>query len=90
MRALFEHLANRVAGALRAERADGRPASRTLVLSGGVAANRFLRHVVRAYLAARGFADVELTAPPLEFCTDNAAMIAWAGLEMFEGAWRMC
>jgi N6-L-threonylcarbamoyladenine synthase len=87
MRAVFEHLANRIAVALRLERDAGRAPSRTLVLSGGVAANRFLRHVVRAYLAARGFPAVGLLAPPLELCTDNAAMIAWTGLEMFEAGW---
>jgi len=87
MRALFEHLANRIAVVLRAERTSGRAASRTLVLSGGVAANRFLRHVVREYLDARGFPGVGLLAPPPSFCTDNAAMIAWAGLEMFEAGW---
>lgn len=87
MRAVFEHMANRIAVVLRSELTSGREPSRTVVLSGGVAANRFLRHVVRAYLAARGFPDVELLAPPMELCTDNAAMIAWAGLEMFEAGW---
>ena len=87
MSAVFEHLANRIAVVLRSERASGRAPSRTLVLSGGVAANRFLRHVVRVYLTARGFPDVDLLAPPPELCTDNAAMIAWAGLEMFEAGW---
>ncbi|KAF2132011.1 hypothetical protein P153DRAFT_382904 [Dothidotthia symphoricarpi CBS 119687] len=33
---------------------------------------------------SRGCADVQLYFPPPEFCTDNAAMIGWAGLEMFE------
>jgi len=26
---------------------------------------------------------LELVAPPIKLCTDNAAMIAWAGLERF-------
>ena len=35
-------------------------------------------------LCARGYPDVELHFPPPKFCTDNAAMIGWAGLEMYE------
>ncbi|KAK0669402.1 putative glycoprotease [Cercophora samala] len=56
----------------------------TLVLSGGVASNKFLRHVLRSVLDRRGWPDVRLAAPPVSLCTDNAAMIAWAGMEMFE------
>ncbi|KAI1503662.1 hypothetical protein F5X99DRAFT_374096 [Biscogniauxia marginata] len=61
---------------------------RTLVLAGGVASNRFLRHVVRAMLDARGHACVRLECPPPALCTDNAAMVAWAGVEMYEAGWR--
>ncbi|KAK4195182.1 putative glycoprotease [Triangularia verruculosa] len=56
----------------------------TLVLSGGVAANKFLRHVLRTILDRRGWPDIQLAAPPVSLCTDNAAMIAWAGMEMWE------
>jgi N6-L-threonylcarbamoyladenine synthase len=34
-------------------------------------------------LRARGFGDMRLVFPPPKWCTDNAAMIAWAGIEMF-------
>ncbi|KAK0730495.1 glycoprotease family-domain-containing protein [Lasiosphaeris hirsuta] len=61
---------------------------RTLVVSGGVASNRYLRHVLRRVLDVRGFEDVEVVAPPPALCTDNAAMIAWAGVEMWEAGWR--
>ncbi len=50
----------------------------TLVVAGGVAANAALRQRLAALAAASGMAFV---APPLALCTDNAAMIAWAGLE---------
>ncbi|KAF2837834.1 hypothetical protein M501DRAFT_1017604 [Patellaria atrata CBS 101060] len=60
----------------------------TLVVSGGVAANKFLRYVLRAFLDARCYDDIELVFPPLELCTDNAAMIAWAGVEMWEAGYR--
>lgn len=60
----------------------------TLVVSGGVASNMFLRHLLRRTLDFRGFSDVDLVFPPVEFCTDNAAMIGWAGLEMYEAGIR--
>lgn len=57
----------------------------TLVLSGGVAANSFLRHLLKSYLSNEGLLQLELICPPPKLCTDNAAMIAWAGLEIWEG-----
>jgi len=54
---------------------DGPP---TLVVAGGVAANAFLRERLAA-LAEREHA--RMIAPPQRLCTDNAAMIAWAGIE---------
>ncbi|MCX5514134.1 tRNA (adenosine(37)-N6)-threonylcarbamoyltransferase complex transferase subunit TsaD [Kaistia algarum] len=50
----------------------------TLVVAGGVAANRALRQRLDVELTARGF---RFLAPPMELCTDNGAMIAWAGAE---------
>ena len=52
----------------------------TLLLAGGVAANRPLRDTLKAEAESRG---VALFVPPLKYCTDNAAMIARAGLERF-------
>ncbi len=52
----------------------------TVGVSGGVAANRFLRE----QLTARAQADnLDLIIPRLAYCTDNAAMIAAAGVERF-------
>jgi N6-L-threonylcarbamoyladenine synthase len=48
------------------------------VVAGGVAANRTVRARLEATAAARGFS---FDAPPLAYCTDNAAMIALAGAE---------
>ena len=50
----------------------------TLVMSGGVAANTALRTALTA-LAERS--SMACIAPPLALCTDNAVMIAWAGIE---------
>jgi N6-L-threonylcarbamoyladenine synthase len=48
------------------------------VVAGGVAANQAVRARLEATAQARGFT---FTAPPLAYCTDNAAMIALAGAE---------
>jgi N6-L-threonylcarbamoyladenine synthase len=50
----------------------------TLVVAGGVAANAYLRTRLEALAVAHG---MRLVAPPVKLCTDNGAMIAWAGLE---------
>ncbi len=50
----------------------------TLLLAGGVAANRALRERLEKDCSRRNFT---LYAPPLKYCTDNAAMIARAGHE---------
>ena len=52
-----------------------------LVVAGGVAANRAIRAALEALAGEHRLAFV---APPLELCTDNAAMIAWAGIERLE------
>jgi N6-L-threonylcarbamoyladenine synthase len=49
-----------------------------LVAAGGVAANGPIRETLQALAAERGYA---FQAPPLKWCTDNAAMIALAGAE---------
>jgi len=49
-----------------------------LVVAGGVAANKALRHSLDRLCAAH---DFRFVAPPAALCTDNAAMIAWAGAE---------
>ena len=49
-----------------------------LVVAGGVAANRTIRQTLEALCGTHGFRFI---APPLILCTDNAAMIAWAGIE---------
>jgi N6-L-threonylcarbamoyladenine synthase len=49
-----------------------------LVVAGGVAANARVRQSLEAIAARRG---LRFVAPPVALCTDNAAMIAWAGIE---------
>ncbi len=54
------------------------PQSPVFAVAGGVAANQSLR---AGLLAAAEDAGAAFNAPPLALCTDNAAMIAWAGIE---------
>lgn len=75
--AVAECLADRCARAIERFRGDF-PAAKTLVIGGGVASNGFIRARLEASTEALGF---HLAAPPARLCTDNGAMIAWAGLE---------
>ena len=70
--AVADVLADRVRHALRMM-----PEATALVVAGGVAANG----AVRAALAGEAMrAGLPLLAPPIRLCTDNAVMVAWAGL----------
>jgi N6-L-threonylcarbamoyladenine synthase len=77
--AVAETLADRLRKAVQMFReACPDSANPTLVVAGGVAANRQLRSVLDKACAAEGFM---LVVPPIDLCTDNAAIIAWAGAE---------
>src|SRR5271154_258382 len=50
----------------------------TLVVAGGVAANGAIRRALTRFCGESG---LRLVVPPIPLCTDNGAMIAWAGIE---------
>jgi len=75
--AIGDSLVDRTRNAIRRFR-ERWPAGSALVVAGGVAANRALRRRLDELAAESGLAFV---APPAALCTDNAAMVAWAGLE---------
>jgi N6-L-threonylcarbamoyladenine synthase len=77
--ALVDATLDRVRRAVRQFRQDW-PTGTALVVAGGVAANAPLRAGLQTVAAAH---DLAFVAPPLKWCTDNAAMIAWAGGERF-------
>lgn len=49
-----------------------------IVLAGGVASNQYLRQKLNSFAKSK---NINLCTPPTLLCTDNAAMIAWAGVE---------
>ncbi len=69
---IASHLSDRVAKALDTVQV------KALVAAGGVAANGAVRESLQKIAAAHG---LPFMAPPAALCTDNGAMIAWAGLE---------
>lgn len=75
--ALTEALLDRTAHAMAAFQLQ-HPTARALVVAGGVAANGHIRARLEALCHAHAF---RLVVPPPGLCTDNAAMIAWAGIE---------
>jgi N6-L-threonylcarbamoyladenine synthase len=76
-RAAMDCIADRLAVAL-----DRMGEITALVVAGGVAANKEIRGLLEGIAASR---ELRFAAPPLALCTDNAAMIAWAGMERFHG-----
>jgi N6-L-threonylcarbamoyladenine synthase len=75
--AIVDVAVDRSRAALRVFReAYGHPDA--FVAAGGVAANGGIRRALGRFCAEAG---IRLVTPPLNLCTDNGAMIAWAGLE---------
>ena len=54
------------------------PEANAVIIAGGVAANILLRERLAGVTEAR---RKKLIAPPQRLCTDNAVMVAWAGIE---------
>ena len=76
-RAVIDILVDRTQGAMAMFR-EHFPGANTLVVAGGVAANQAIGAGLARLCAQEDFA---LRIPPPRLCTDNAAMIAWAGVE---------
>lgn len=69
----------------KTRRAAAMSNGRTLAVAGGVASNKTLRAALEKVADETGLA---FTAPPLKYCTDNAAMIGWAALEQYNDGAR--
>lgn len=75
-------ITDRLANAIEAFKLS-HPEAKTLIVAGGVAANKYLNGRIKQLTDRYGF---NLAYPPMKLCTDNGAMIAWAGIErMKEG-----
>ncbi|MCL2537978.1 MAG: tRNA (adenosine(37)-N6)-threonylcarbamoyltransferase complex transferase subunit TsaD [Alphaproteobacteria bacterium] len=77
--AVVDVVINRMKNALRDERVIA-AAPKTLVVAGGVAKNLAIRTCLEQMATDNG---MQYAAPPLNLCTDNGAMIAWAGIENY-------
>ncbi len=75
--AVVDTIEDRLRVALGMYRQRGKTA-KALVLAGGVAANGAIRSTLSRFAQQSG---LPMVAPPLRLCTDNGAMIAWAGIE---------
>ncbi|MFK8039915.1 MAG: tRNA (adenosine(37)-N6)-threonylcarbamoyltransferase complex transferase subunit TsaD [Rickettsiaceae bacterium] len=64
---------------------SNRSYKKNIVVSGGVASNSYLRGIIAKNLAE---IDYNLVCPPSNLCTDNAAMIAYTGLQRFNAGIR--
>jgi len=76
--AVADVLTQKTARAIELYLQDNPPKS-VIAVAGGVAANSAIRTGLETLSAAQ---NVKFVAPPLALCTDNAAMIAWAGIEL--------
>ena len=77
--AVVDCITNRLTNALKDKRVkDANP--KTLVVAGGVAKNTAIRNAMEKL--ANKF-NMLFAAPPMSLCTDNGAMIAWAGIENY-------
>ena len=83
-RAVAEVLAEKTRRALKIY-LEHLPNRAALAVAGGVAANSTIRAALETVCAEIG---AIFAAPPLHLCTDNAAMIAWAGIERFRAGER--
>ncbi len=75
--AIIDIITDRVQVALKLLRERGGTPN-AIVMAGGVAANRAIRQVMEEMAAS---VELPLVVPPAELCTDNGAMVAWAGAE---------
>ena len=78
--AVVDCITNRLHNALRDERVKTAKPT-TLVVAGGVAKNSAIREAMENL--ANKF-NMQFAAPPMNLCTDNGAMIAWAGIENYK------
>ncbi len=80
-KAAADMLCDRAKNAIEIFLSRFKPAQKIFAIAGGVAANRYLKLHLEKLSAQYGF---RLVAPPLNLCSDNAVMIAWAAIERMQ------
>ena len=82
---IVDVLENRLSNAISLYEKDlsdnGTDLKKQIVISGGVAANQYIKKRLSNMMAQENYSIV---SPPLSLCTDNGAMIAWAGIERLQ------
>lgn len=78
--AVTDTLSDRIERSLAVFKNDYPDKEASLVVAGGVASNKAIRNSLQKLCDTHGFRFI---APPIGLCTDNAAMIAYAGLQHF-------
>lgn len=81
--AVVDVLADRTSHAIAMMRA-AYPDAHLLVVAGGVASNAGIRSALSQAAETAGF---QMAAPPVPLCSDNAVMVAWAGMERLRLGW---
>lgn len=76
---IFQHMISKIKLAMEKHQIDN---IHSFVCSGGVASNLYLRQMLQEQLEPLGI--TEFSFPDLKLCTDNATMIGWAGIELYE------
>jgi len=79
--AIIDVLVNRTQKMIMLFNEQHHDSEKNLVVAGGVAANKAIRAALENTTRQHGW---NLIAPPLDLCTDNAAMIAWAAIERMD------
>ena len=69
---------NRLENVMNSENIGEISQLQTLVIAGGVAANRHIFSKLKSWAETKNLTTI---TPPIKLCTDNAAMIAWTGIE---------
>lgn len=75
-----EILSNKTVEAIRSYEQITNDLNKNIVIAGGVAANKYLQKILSSCVGLHGY---KLIYPPTHLCTDNAAMIAYVGLERY-------
>ncbi|GMF62198.1 unnamed protein product [[Candida] boidinii] len=83
MKTIFKHLISKIKLAIKLNK-DKMEGVTDFVCSGGVASNSLLREMLQQNLSTNGIKNFYFPEPSL--CTDNATMIGWAGIELYESA----